>query len=109
MNMLTVLMTAIYLKVSMIFQPTMMADVVAGVESAGDTTKNTIKPIVENVVMPLGAGILAVILLVEIMKCRSKHKGGEEFTDNLKACGILIVAIALVVAFNVWGWRMIGW
>lgn len=109
MNMLTVLMTAIYLKVSMIFQPTMMADVVAGVESAGDTTKNTIKPIVENVVMPLGAGILAVVLLIELIKIRGKHQHGEEFTDNLRTCGILIVAIALVVVFNVWGWRMIGW
>lgn len=86
-----------------------MMDVVAGVDSAKNTAKNTIKPVVTNDVVPILAGILAVVCLFNVFKCWRKHRGGEEFQENITGVFVTVVLIALVLAFNTWGWSMIGW
>lgn len=103
MNMLTVL--AFKANMAMI----QMMSVVAGIDSAKSTTQNTIKPVVSNDVVPILAGILAVVCLFNVFKCWKKHRGGEEFQENVTGVFVTVVLIALVLAFNQWGWGMIGW
>lgn len=91
----------------LLMKPQIM-DVVAGVNQAKDTAINTIKPVVNNDLVPILAVVVAVVLLVNIFKCISHQHHSEEFQTNLVLIGICVVVLAVVISFPAWGWTMVG-
>jgi glycerol uptake facilitator-like aquaporin len=82
------------------------ADPNSALTSAKGQLDNQIKPIVNNVIVPVIATFLVVILVVSIARAVMAYRRGVDV--ELLGIVLLIVGIILVTTFPTWGWAMIG-
>lgn len=83
-------------------------DVNAGLESAEGQVMNFSKPAVNDVVVPLAAVAVGIVLLFFIVGAVNRHRGGDEYKDKIIGIIVCLVVLVLVLSFPTWGWTMIG-
>jgi hypothetical protein len=83
-----------------------LADPNSALTSAKSQLDGQVKPIVNNVVVPIIATLLVVILVVSIARAVMSYRRGGDV--ELLGIVVLIAGIILVTTFPTWGWAMIG-
>lgn len=82
-------------------------DVQAGLAAAKDEVINNIKPIINNIAIPMAATVLLVIFFFFLVMAWKRHKNGEGYGAQLTTMAIILVVFVLVVSATKWLWAML--
>lgn len=82
--------------------------VVNGLTTAKTNALQTIKPTVNQVVVPLLCAAATAFILFFIFKCLKMHRAGEDYHNNLIGVIVCAVILAVISTFPAWGWSMAG-
>ena len=79
-----------------------------GLKTAKDGVLSLIKFIVDYIAVPIiDAGLVALLVFL-IATAAQKHHAGEDYSKKVYGIVAVVIVIALVSSFPVWGWKMIG-
>lgn len=84
------------------------SNVEKGLSSAKDGVLSLVKFGVNTVGVPIAAAVVLAFLLLNIVKAVTKHREGQDYGHNIGWIIGLVVALALICSFPVWGWQLIG-
>lgn len=82
-------------------------DVQGGLTAAKNEALNTVKFLVNNILIPIASAVLVGLLILNIIKAYKKHHGAEPYGENITGIVIIIVILALVVSAPTWMWNLI--
>lgn len=82
------------------------ADPQSALVQAKGNVDGQVRPIVNNVIVPVIDLVLVVLLVMAIVKAVASYRHGREI--ELSWILIIAVAVTLVTTFPAWGWAMIG-
>lgn len=84
-----------------------LLDIQAGLTAAKDEVINNIKPIINNIAIPMAATVLLVIFFFFLVMAWKRHKNGEGYGAHLATMAIILVVLVLVVSATKWLWAML--
>lgn len=80
----------------------------SGLSDAKDGVMTLVKFAVNSIGVPILAAVIVGFLLFNIVKAVSKHRVGEDYSHNIGWIIGLVIVLALVTSFPVWGWKLAG-
>ncbi len=104
MNLVTTLMS----RFSGIISLPHLLSVQGGLTSAKNEVLDTIKFLVNTILIPLASAFLIGMLVFNIVKAVKKHHGAEPYGENITGIIIVVVVLAVVVSSPAWIWTMIS-
>lgn len=83
-------------------------NITSGLSMAKENTMQIIHFCVDKVAVPIGAGVILLVIVMIAIGATKKHRAGDDYQEDLWKGLIAIVGLGLVISFPYWGWAMIG-
>lgn len=79
-----------------------------GLTTAKGGVLTLIKFITNNIAVPIIAALLVGLMIYFIVGAVAAHRQGEDYHRKIFMIVGLVIVLALVISFPIWGWQLIG-